>query len=205
MDRHHYDTSFLQFKGRRISKHGSALPPLPTIRTAHDQSRDERDAVLKALIITQRRLAAAIEIIHYQDRAIAVLDSPLPKVDSENGEEWNGYRLFWKHNCNYYYDLGFHSRGASENAGFDSTRKSETFIKHVKGCYAPDSEYISVSDIPGRIWNLPDANRPDFEVALIDLKKLQRLGQPVFRTTHLQQQLKVYEHIDYVTESHIVV
>lgn len=40
---------------------------------------------------------------------------------------------------------------------------------------------------------------------MIDPKKLQDLGYPVFRTTKLKQQFQVHGHVDYVTESHILV
>jgi hypothetical protein len=201
----HNDCSFKHFGGRRLDGRDSWLPSLASIITAHDWSPDERDNVLLALIDVQLKLRQAQDIISRQDRAIATLTSASTGIDSQTSGEWIGYRLFWGDNCNYFHHLGFFSRGTLRNIECVDEDEKATFLNHVAGRYAPNSCYMSVSDIPGRLWNLPASRQPDFEVAVIDLKKLQSLGYPVSRTTELKQHFRVHGHIDYVTESHILV
>lgn len=157
------------------------------------------------MIDLQLKLGQALDIIVRQERAITTTSNVSPRMDNETPREWIGYRLFWDHNCNYLHDLGFFSRANLRGGERVAKDEKGMFLSHVEGQYSPDSSYISVSDIPGRLWNLPASHRSDFEVAVIDLKRLQDLGYLVMRTTDLKQQFPVPGHVDYVTESHILV
>lgn len=201
----HNNTSFGNFEGRRLDGRDSCLPSLASIVTAHDRSRDERDKVLRALIDVQLKLRQAQDIIKRQDRVIATLSSVLSEIDTQTSREWIGYRLFWNHDCSYFYDFGFFSCATLRKSEHVAREEKATFLNHVEGRYAPNSDYISVTDLPGRLWNLPASCLPDFEVAVIDLRKLQGLGYQVSRTTELKQQFRVHGHVNYVTESHILV
>lgn len=114
MTQYHNNSRFLQFAGRRFDVPGRLLPSSAVILTAYDRSRDERDGALRALIDTQQRLRQALDIIHRQDCAIATLNGA-PRLGNQAQREWIGYRLFWNHNCNFYYDQGFFSRATLRN------------------------------------------------------------------------------------------
>lgn len=204
MDRYHADTSFLNFSGRRINISQSTLPASPEVRKAHDRAHDDRDAVLRSLIGTQRTLEAAIETIHIQDRMIAGLSSSQYEVNTRFGGkhemEWIGFRLFTQESGPYNHDIGFHSRGRPTSSR-GNIWKEDMFIKHVEGKHAfPLTEYISVSDTPGRLLSLPASKKDDdYEVAVIDLKKLRRVGQVVERTTDVNN---YWQSRDTLTMSH---
>ena len=210
MDQYHDSTAFLKFDGQRFSARGSALLQSPAIHVAHDKAVKDRDAVLQALIDTQQRLQAALETIRVQDRTIASLESPSSQVNigrqQEDKLEWVGFRLITSGTGTYFHDLGFQSRGRSTDPSQSNIWKREMFIEHVKGIHtSPLTEYISVSDSPGRILNQPASTARDYEVAVIDLKRLRHLGQVLERTSDVQQMLAIKEHIDYVTSSHILI
>ena len=96
--------------------------------------------------------------------------------------------------------------GAGRQAQGRVTRKEKCSSIMLKEIHmSPLTEYISILDFPGRILNQPASTAYDYEVALIELRRLRRLGRVLERRTDVQQMLAIKEHINYVTSSHILV
>ena len=196
--------TFLDFRGSRINRTESVAPSLSEARARHDTVANERDEVLRALIDSQNKLKAMLNLLEIQTRLLTQYGA---EFEQEVTQEWLGYRWFVKDTTTYIPDIGFYSRGRPDGRNQNQIWIKDMVVGHIKGYHTrPASNYLSVSDSPGRVLSSSViANASDYEVAVIDLSKLQELGQPLRRTTDLNKELLVTEHVDYATFSHILV
>ncbi|KAJ9652749.1 hypothetical protein H2198_008021 [Neophaeococcomyces mojaviensis] len=203
------DNAFLKFTGLRFNHRDCATPQPAEVIERHDDVIHERDEVLKALIDTQRKLQAAVALVQHQDRMQAQQDvSSYKKKDEWSGNEpWLGYRWFVKDTETYSWDLGFYSRGRPEEKVYDQVWNGNMVVQHIEGFYTdPPSFYLSVVDSPARVLATSVvSNQPDYEVAVIDLHKLQRSGHSLKRTTSLLKELGRNSPVQYATFSRILV
>jgi hypothetical protein len=209
MDLYHQTKKFLHLDGKRLRYLRRISTAENQTLVAHDDALDTRDSLLKALKLSQQNLMACVEMT----RVLNSHTNQQLRLSNRDEAEWLGYHAFKRDDkyARYIPGVGVRSRGRPDSITETDTWIRDMVIDHVNGNYrTPESVYLSLSDSPARMLNI--VSKSDWDIAVIDLKTLQTLGQELERTTILAQKLEIpisYDackgHMKYATPSHILV